>query len=110
MANLTLRMLGALRISTADNPDVRLPTKKSQALLVYLASPPGVARSRDQLAGLLWGRSAQEQARTSLRQNLARLRKSLGSAKDMISADAQQIKLVSELVETDTAILEGLLS
>ncbi len=103
-------MLGTLRISTDDNPDVRLPTKKSQALLVYLASPPGAARSRDQLAGLLWGRSAQEQARTSLRQNLARLRKSLGPAKDIVSADAQQIKLVPELVETDTAILEGLLT
>jgi DNA-binding SARP family transcriptional activator/TolB-like protein len=110
MATLNLRLLGAPLISTADNPDVRLPTKKSQALLIYLASPPGVARSRDQLAGLLWGLSAQEQARTSLRQNLARLRKSLGSAKDVISANAQQIQLVPELVETDTAILEGLLS
>lgn len=110
MTILNLRLLGTPLISTADNQDVRLPTKKSQALLVYLASPPGVAHSRDQLSGLLWGLSAQEQARTSLRQNLARLRKSLGSAKDIISADAQQIKLVPELVETDTAVLEGLLS
>ena len=93
-----------------DSSELRLPTKKSQALLVYLASPPGVARSRDQLAELLWSRSAEEQARTSLRQNLARLRKSLGSAKDIISADTSQITLVPDRVDTDTAMLEGLLS
>lgn len=98
------------RFTTEESSDVRLPTKKSQALLIYLASPPGVVRSRDQLAGLLWSRSADEQARTSLRQNLARLRKSLGSAKDIISADSQQIKLIPELFEPDTALLEGLIS
>ncbi len=110
MAKLTLELLGTPRISTPDTPGLRLPTKKSQALLIYLASPPGVPRSRDQLAGLLWGRSAQDQARSSLRQNLARLRKSLGGAKDAILADAQQIELDPECVEIDTARLEGLLS
>jgi DNA-binding SARP family transcriptional activator len=110
MTKLTLRLLGEPRVSTPDTPDLRLPTKKSQALLIYLASPPGVPRSRDQLAGLLWGRSAQEQARTSLRQNLARLRKSLGNAKDAIRADAQHIELDPECVETDTAKFEGLIS
>ena len=79
-------------------------------MLIYLACPPGVPRSRDQLAGLLWSRSAQEQARSSLRQNLARLRKCLGSAKDVVSADAQQIALDPQLVETDAAKFEGLLS
>ena len=78
--------------------------------LIYLASPPGVARSREQLAGLLWSRSAEEQARSSLRQNLARLRKSLGSAKEAISANAQRIELVPQLVETDVAKFEGLIS
>ncbi len=110
MIKLTLRLLGEPRVSTPDTPDLRLPTKKSQALLIYLASPPGVARSRDQLAGLLWGRSAQEQARTSLRQNLARLRKSLGDAKHAILADAQKIELDPACVETDTAKFETILS
>lgn len=91
-------------------PGLRLPTKKSLGLLIYLASPPGEPRSRDQLAGLLWGRSAQEQARTSLRQNLARLRKSLRGAKDAIVADAEHIKLDAACVESDTSRLEGLLS
>ncbi|MFC1665771.1 BTAD domain-containing putative transcriptional regulator [Pseudomonadota bacterium] len=109
MTKLILELLGVPRISTSDTPDLRLSTKKSQALLIYLASPPGVARSRDQLADLLWGRSAQEQARSSLRQNLARLRKALGGANEAILANAQQIKLDPERVEIDTMRLESLL-
>ncbi|MDP6786664.1 MAG: BTAD domain-containing putative transcriptional regulator [Rhodospirillales bacterium] len=89
---------------------MRLPTKKSLALLVYLACPPGVARSRDRLAGMLWSHNTQDQARTSLRQNLARLRKSLGPDKEVISADARSIELVAECVETDVAKFEGLVS
>lgn len=110
MTKLVLELLGEPRISTPDTHALRLPTKKSLALLIYLASPPGVPRSRDQLAGLLWGRSAQDQARSSLRQNLARLRKSLGGAKDAILADAQQIELDPECAEIDTSRFEGLLS
>ncbi len=109
MTKLILELLGEPRISTPDTAGLRLPTKKSLALLIYLASPPGVPRSRDELAGLLWGRSAQDQARSSLRQNLARLRKSLGRSRDAIVADAQHIELDPERVEIDTARLEGLL-
>jgi TolB-like protein/DNA-binding SARP family transcriptional activator len=110
MTKLTLHLLGEPRVSTPETTGLRLPTKKSLALLVYLASPPGVPRSRDELAGLLWGRSAQDQARSSLRQNLARLRKSLGCAKDTIKADTQNIELDPEYVEIDTTRFEGLLS
>jgi len=108
MTKLQLNLLGEPRLSIGEASDVRLPTKKSQALLIYLASPPGVARSRDQLAGLLWSRNAEEQAWTSLRQNLARLRKSLGDAKNAISADAHLIELVPATIETDTARFEDL--
>lgn len=109
MIKLTLQLLGAPRLSTPDQDDLRLPTKKALALLICLACPPGVARTRDQLSGLLWGRSAQEQARSSLRQNLARLRKALGAAKDAVVADAQQIELDPGAVETDLAAFESLL-
>jgi DNA-binding SARP family transcriptional activator/TolB-like protein len=110
MTKLTLQLLGEPRVSIPETAGLRLPTKKSLALLVYLASPPGMPRSRDELAGLLWGRSAQDQARSSLRQNLARLRKALGSAKDAIKADARNIELDAEYVEIDTTRFEGLLA
>jgi TolB-like protein/DNA-binding SARP family transcriptional activator len=110
MAILMLRLLGEFRVSSPEKPTIRLPTRKSEALLIFLASPCGVARLREQLAGLLWSRSAEEQARMSLRQSLTRLRKSLGSAKEVIAANAQQIELVAEHVETDVAKFEGLVS
>jgi len=108
MTTLTLRLMGEPRIATDATANLRLPTKKSLALLIYLAAPAGVARSRDQLAGMLWGRSADEQARASLRQNLARLRKSLGAAKEALNADAQGIELDPQAAVTDLARFEGL--
>lgn len=108
MPALTLRLLGSPRVSTPEDPDLRLPTRKSQALLVYLASPPGLAHAREELSGLLWSRSGEDQARASLRQHLTRLRKVLGPASEAIKADAGQIELVGELVETDISRFEKL--
>jgi DNA-binding SARP family transcriptional activator len=84
MMKLNLQLLGEPRIFISETTEVYLATKKSQALVVYLASPPGIAHSRDHLATLLWGRSAKEQARSSLRQDLSKLRNSLGACKNAI--------------------------
>jgi len=54
-----------------------LPTRKAHALLAYLAMPLGVSHPRDRLAGLLWGNAVGTTARTSLRQTLYALRKTL---------------------------------
>lgn len=110
MTMLNLQFLGTPRIATHENQDVELPTKKAEALLVYLASPPGVPRSRDELAGLLWSRSAEEQSRTSLRQNLTLLRKAVGSAKGALFSDSRQVRLVPEHVVTDIVKFESLIA
>src|SRR5438477_159129 len=55
-----------------------LPTRKSQALLAYLALPPGRAHPRDELAALLWGGIRDESARLSLRQALFGIRRVIG--------------------------------
>src|SRR5680860_206584 len=107
---LKLQLLGPPHILASDGTEIHLPTKKAEALLIYLASPPGVAHSRDHLAEFLWSRSAEEQARTSLRQNLARLRKALGDHKEAIDSNARSIMLVPERVETDITQFEGLIS
>jgi len=60
--------------------ELRLPTRKSEALLAYLAMSPGVPVARETLAELLWGGRGEEQARNSLRQALAVLRKALAPA------------------------------
>ena len=109
MEKLRIRLLGQVRVSLASGQDVRVPTRKAEALLMYLASPPGTSHSRDHLAGLLWGRSGDPQARSSLRQHLSRLRKALGTAGDAILADAHSVTLSPEAVDIDVRTFEALI-
>ena len=55
-----------------------LPGRKNQALLGALALAPSCSMMRGRIANLLWSDSGDDQARTSLRQALAALRKELG--------------------------------
>jgi DNA-binding SARP family transcriptional activator len=75
---LQLRLFGEFQATLGDR-QLRLPLRKAQALLTYLAFRPGQPVSRDKLASLLWSMSGPEQARQSLRQTLFSLRKELGS-------------------------------
>lgn len=60
-----------------DGTEIRLPTRKAAALLFYLADAGGDRIPRESLGALLWPRSAPEQSRASLRQELAVIRKAL---------------------------------
>jgi DNA-binding SARP family transcriptional activator len=101
-AQLALGLLGAFELKRADGQLLRLP-KKAQALLAYLALQKGRAVPREQLATLLWGNSATEQARQSLRQCLAALRSVLGAeAAECIVADTASVLLAPcELLAID---------
>jgi len=109
MTRLTIAVLGGLSIQPGA-VDVRpeLPTRKSKALLAYLALSPGMLRSREHLADTFWGRSAEEQARASLRQTLSSLRGTLPSADALISTDSQSVWLDTRAVEIDALQFERL--
>ena len=77
VAGLKLTLLGGFDVASDEGEPLSLSTKKAKALLAYLALRPGQAHSREKIAGLLWGNSGGEQARASLRQTLATLRRSL---------------------------------
>lgn len=62
--------------------------RKAKGLLAFLALQPDRAQARDKLAALLWAESAQAQARQSLRQALAGLRKALPE-KDLLITDLE---------------------
>jgi len=72
---LEIVALGGLRIQHGGVPITGLLTRKTQALLCYLALA-GV-HSREELAGLLWGEASQANARASLRRALSDLRQAL---------------------------------
>src|ERR1700736_3819981 len=75
MGRLSLTIMGAAAISH-DGQVVLLPTRKTMALLVYLAVEAGL-HSREKLAALLWPDSDADHSRGSLRRTLAFLHAAL---------------------------------
>jgi len=89
---LNLQLFGGPRIHSEDGTDVKLPTKRSAGLLAYLADHCGDLISRERIAELFWPRRQPEQARASLRQELAVLRKALAPFDaDSIYADRKVV-------------------
>ena len=71
-------------------------------MLAFLALANGRLPSRDQVTGLLWSDRADEQARSSLRQSLTALRKSLnGSGEQVIVARGDSVGVNPSLVTVD---------
>jgi len=107
MARLTLTLLGGFRAHLDPGAPLAFPTRKAQALLCYLAMPPGEAHPRDKLASLLWGSTVETTARTSLRQTLYSLRRTLRRAADEpLHADGNMVSLDPSAVTLDVAEFE----
>lgn len=101
MGKLRLQLLGAFRLQSAVGEPMLLPTKKSKALLAYLALAAGQLRSRAALASLLWDEAGDQQARESLRQTLSLLRKTL------LSSHPQPIISEGDAIALDPAVLHA---
>jgi DNA-binding SARP family transcriptional activator len=111
MGRLQLRLLGGFQARVGDGPPLTLATRKVQALLAYLALPPGQAQPRDKLAALLWGERGEEQARHSLRQRLSDLRKALAEVHPPpLRIDGESVALDPAAVEVDVAAFERLVA
>ncbi|MHA6262878.1 BTAD domain-containing putative transcriptional regulator [Arenibacterium sp. CAU 1754] len=99
--------MGSYQLLAGDGHEIRISTKKSWALLAYLAQSPGAGHSREVLAALLWPRSGEEQARASLRQELAVLRKTLTThGIDAIISHKDTIVFQHDCFVIDTHLLE----
>ncbi|MFC4308429.1 BTAD domain-containing putative transcriptional regulator [Steroidobacter flavus] len=102
MSELTLQVLGSFHVRDASGGEVRIASRKGRALLAYLALRPGESHSRDRLANLLWEDADEELARTSLRQALAALRKSLPTgAQAALLADTETVGVDAGLLQSD---------
>jgi DNA-binding SARP family transcriptional activator len=110
-AKLNLRVLGGFEARVDSGPVLVLPTKKTQALLTYLALPPGRSHPRDKLASLLWGDMPDAQALGNLRQALTRIRRVL--PRPVLRAlvlEGKTVALEPSLVEVDAARFEQLVA
>lgn len=73
---LSIRLFGRVSLSLDGKPLTDLPTRKAEALLIYLVCHERPF-SREQLADLLWDDRAQEQGLANLRSILSSLRRLL---------------------------------
>ena len=106
---MRLRLLGRFGVIALDGEStpIQLPTRKSGALLAYLGMSRDYGASREELAALLWGDCSDQQARQSLRQALALLRKELGPS-HLFTADTQIVRLEPALWSIDARDFETL--
>ena len=100
---LKISLLGPLRV-VREGQALDLPSRKAQALLAYLALPPGRRHARVHLAALLWGGMGDKQARHNLRQCLSVLRRALGDR--AVTGAGDRVYLDADVVEVDVATLE----
>jgi len=106
----SIQLFGGLRV-TGPGVDVsRFPTKRSALILARLALSRNGTASRDDLADILWPDDFLDSTRVRLRQELNRLRETLGPATEIIEADRSWIKLDFEKVVVDAREFERLLS
>ena len=105
MAPFKLRLLGGFELEGGNGG--RLPTRKSKALLAYLALSAGRPHRRDKLATLLWGDKSDSRANHNLAQTLYLIRKTLASnSASPVNTDIQTVTLISSWAETDVAAFE----
>jgi DNA-binding SARP family transcriptional activator/tetratricopeptide (TPR) repeat protein len=99
-----IRLLGELTVTRGGRPSALPASKRTRALLGYLAVTGG-SHSREQLCDLLW--QGPDDPRAALRWSLAKLRTALGPA--ALVADRERVSLgeVSTDLEAVRALLAG---
>ncbi len=111
MAGLRIALLGGLEIEDGEISARTSLTRKSRALVAYLALQGARGQSREKLAELLWGNSAEEQARANLRQALSSLRKALnGNEATYLVTNGDQVSLAGRDIDLDVAEFERLVA
>jgi DNA-binding SARP family transcriptional activator len=103
---LVITLLGGFQARVGAST-IHLPTRKTQALLAYLALHPGQAHDREKIQGLLWPDAPPRQAQASLRQTLFSLRKNLpGTSGAALLTTATTVALDASHLRVDVGILE----
>jgi len=100
-----INLLGNFTIAGGDGRELTPTGKKLRALIACLALPPGAVWPRDKLIALLWADRGDDQARASLRQALAELRRILGSAVPLLT-EADTVRLDPAVIAVDALDFE----
>lgn len=110
MKRLELRLMGPFQALADGVALAGFRSDKVRALLVYLAVHGGQPQNREALAALLWSESSDSDARASLRQSLANLKRLLNVTRPLLDINWHTVTLHTEGVWVDTAVCTTLLA
>ena len=101
------KLLGEFQVFTKSNPSLLPRGRKARCIIAQaLLSGTGCV-ARDRLVGTLWSDRGEDQARASLRQAIAEIRRSFGAAgADIIDVDRARVCLDRTLISSDIDGLE----
>ena len=105
-AQLRLDLLGPPQVRLGDRP-LTFPTRKTLALLIYLALEGG-QQPRELLAALLWPESNRERSYASLRNTLGHLRSALSEARELAQTSYLSVTHTALALNPDADILVDL--
>ena len=99
---LSLRTFGAFEVRDSSEFELSLPTRKTRALLAYLAVNADRPQPRERLMALLWSDRGEQQARQSLNQALKSIRRlSEKEGIALLNSDSEQVTLRGDALESD---------
>ena len=110
MDKLNLQLLGEFGLQSQQGLCIKIPSKKSRALLGYLASRPAHSASRIDLARIFWERHDEQQALINLRQSLSVLNRLISSiCPQWLVKESGFISLNADLFTSDTGQVDKIL-
>ncbi len=98
-ATYRIRLFGAFALFRADGSVVDITSRKAIGLLALLSTSEDLRHERSWIMSILWGSRELEQAQSSLRQELLRLRKLLNTDAEVLHVTRTQVWLDPALVE-----------
>jgi len=109
-AALRLELLGGFAARDGHGREIEIASRKAQALLAVLSLSPGRPQAREKLTALLWSDRGEQQARGSLRQALAELRRALPDHDPpILAARRDSLCIDAEIVAADAVEMERLI-
>src|SRR5262245_57410900 len=106
---LRLRLIGSVEAVDFSGKSVLPSSRKTQALLCYLALNAGQWVSRARITRLLWDRVPEEQGRASLRRSLHELSRAMGPTfPKVMETERERLRLWSETVWVDALMVAAL--
>ena len=98
---LSISVLGGMSLAYQGR-DIRIKSRKSRAVLAFLALNEHQQETRERLVGLFWSESEEHKARASLRQTLRELRQALSEVGyHGLQTEKLAIEIDPKLVEVD---------